>query len=130
MEGQVMTYTKEDRNTAIVVSTLVERAGGLRLQDREDEAEALLDAARDMVGSLVGREVTVVPRVMFSADRDTEPGAQPWQATFLGLAEDGDGYMVKEDGAAKPRNLRLTELAVVGDGKHAHLQLGSWSATS
>ena len=32
----------------------------------------------------VGQTVTIEPRVTFSADRDTEPGAQPWTATCVG----------------------------------------------
>lgn len=35
-----------------------------------------------------GDEVTIYPR-HFPGDLDTEAGAQPWTATFLGLTTDG-----------------------------------------
>jgi hypothetical protein len=36
----------------------------------------------------VGQTITIWPKVLFSADRDTEPGAQPWEATVVGYTDD------------------------------------------
>lgn len=60
------------------------------------------------LAGLIGSPVTVIPAVTFSADRDTEPGAQPWQATFRGFADDGR-VVVQQDGYdARPVNGELT----------------------
>lgn len=37
---------------------------------------------------VVGQEITIWPKVTFSADRDTEPGAQPWKAIVVGYTDD------------------------------------------
>jgi hypothetical protein len=46
-----------------------------------------------------GDEVTIWPRVYAGESRDTEAGAQPWKATFIGATTDGR-YIIEEAGHA------------------------------
>lgn len=47
----------------------------------------------------VGDEITVWPLISRGESRDTEAGAQPWKATYLGTTK--DGHILVQDLAKK-----------------------------
>jgi len=74
----------------------------------------------DELRASIGETVTVIPAVTFSADRDTEPGAQPWKATLVGVTLDGKAIIQQEGYDPRPMNGEAQSHPVGG------IQIGSW----
>lgn len=112
--------------TVLTVDSLLHRARdmqALEVEALDEQADQLVEIARELALPLMGDPVLVIPRVNRDTgeSRDTEPGLQPWNATFMAISPKGT-IIVQQD-QYEPHAVNPGPLSI---NRNGDLQIGRW----